>query len=103
MKDIIKKTKEIHDLFPNKYDKRSRLLDLMEELGELAQAVHIVEGFKTTNDPSKVKTVDDVADGVCDILYELILLSQDYNLDLEHEYLSMLGRLKKRVASGEFD
>ena len=103
IQDLVKQTKDLSSKFPNQYDKRSRLIDLVEEVGELAQAVHIVEGFKTTQDPAKQKTVADVADAICDILYELILLSQDYDLDLGVEYREMLQRLDKRVDAGEFD
>lgn len=103
MNKLIEKTKELSAKFPSQYDKRSRLIDLMEEVGELAQAVHIVEGFKKTNDPAKVRTVEDVADGLCDVLYELILLARDYELDLEQEYSQMLTRLEKRLEGGEFE
>lgn len=86
----------------NTYDKRSRLIDLVEEVGELAQAVHIVEGFKCTSDPKKNKTKSDVADALADIFYELILLAQDYELDLAKEYQEMLSRLEHRLETGEF-
>lgn len=104
--DLIEQTKQLNQEFQkrgNQYDKRSRLIDLMEEVGELAQAVHIVEGFKRTNDPAKAKTKADIADGLADILYELILLSLDYDLDLESEYRKMLDQLGKRLKNGEFD
>lgn len=86
----------------NKYDKRSRLIDLVEEVGELAQAIHIVEGFKRTNDPTKAKTTEDVADALADILYELVLLAHEYDLDLVEEYQKMLLRLENRLKAGEF-
>ena len=100
--ELVERTKKVSSGFPNKYDKRSRLIDLVEEVGELAQAVHIVEGFKKTNDPAKTKTKVDVADAICDILYELVLLADDYSIDLEMEYVEMLGRLEKRIKEGEF-
>lgn len=106
LNQLIKDTVKLKNKFEaqgNKYDKRSRLIDLVEEVGELAQAIHIVEGFKKTNDPKKSKTKEDVADAICDILYELILLAKDYQLDLPQEYQEMLVRLNERVDNGEFD
>lgn len=106
MKKLIDKTLKLSNEFAsrgNTYDKRSRIIDLVEEIGELAQAVHIVEGYKFTNNPAKQKSVEDVADGICDILYELILLSLDYDIDLEAEYQKMIDHLSYRVRTGEFD
>ncbi len=106
MDDLVKKTLEVNGEFKkrgNEYDKKSRVLDMVEELGELSQAVQIVEGYKKTNDPAKARSIDDVADGLCDLLYEMVLLANDYELDLGKEYEEMLNRLKKRLESGEFD
>lgn len=102
---VVQKSVELKDEFEkvgSVYDKRSRLLDLMEEVGELAQAVQIVEGFKMSRDPKKQKTKVDVVDAICDCLYELVLLSDQYEIDLEKEYLGVLDSLKKRLDSGEF-
>jgi NTP pyrophosphatase (non-canonical NTP hydrolase) len=101
--ELIEKTKELSERFPNKYSKQERLLDVMEEAGELAQAVLIVEGIKNTNDLSKQKTVEDVADAIGDILYALIHVARDYDRDLVKDYEQMLDRLEKRLDSGEFD
>ena len=62
----------------------------------------IVEKVKMTNDPSKRRTVEDIADALCDVLYAVVLLARDYDLDLLTEYEHMLERLEKRLDSGEF-
>ena len=36
-----------------RFDKRDRMIDLTEEVGELAQAILIVEKRKITSDPKK--------------------------------------------------
>lgn len=105
MQDLINQTLRLKHKFKQKgndYDKRSRLIDLVEEVGELAQAIHIVEGFKNTNHPDKQKTVDDVADAICDCLYELILIADMYQLELTREYRKTLDHLEKRLEDGEF-
>ena len=102
-KQLIFKTKELSHRFPNRYTKQERLLDVMEEAGELAQAVLVVENIKTTNDPKKQKTISDIADAISDILFALINLAEDYQLDIVSEYKNMLTRLEKRLNQGEFD
>lgn len=101
--EAVKKTKELDKKFKTRFDRRDRALDLMEEAGELAQAMQIESGRKLTNDPAKNRTKADVADAICDMLYDLILLSVSYGLDLEKEYKKMLVGLGKRVKKGEFE
>jgi len=100
--ELIENTRNLAVQFPNHYIKQDRLLDAMEEMGELAQAMLIVEKRKTTNDPSKQRTTKDIADGLCDLLYNLILLADDYQIDFTLEYRDMLSRLQHRINQGEF-
>lgn len=101
--EIIAKTTTLNNKFPNKFDKRDRFIDLIEEAGELAQAIQIHDKRKFTNNPSKQKTIEDVADALCDVMYDIILLSRDYEVSLEQEYLIMLDRLEERLKKGEFN
>jgi NTP pyrophosphatase (non-canonical NTP hydrolase) len=102
LKQIQEKTVTISKRFPNGYSKENRLVDLVEEVGELAQAMLIVDKLKTTNDPTKQKTVHDIADALADVLYNLLLLADDYGVDLDQEYQDMIWRLEKRLDEGEF-
>lgn len=99
---LIDRTIKLSERFPNRYTKQARLLDVMEEAGELAQAVLIVEGIKTTNDPLKKRTVEDISDAISDILFALIHLSDDYHRNLITDYDAMLTRLEHRLDQGEF-
>lgn len=101
-KSLIDQTNQLAIQFPRHYTKQERLVDALEELGELAQAILIVEKIKTTNDPTKQRTVKDIADALSDVLYALILISQDYQLDYPREYQEMLTRLQTRLNQGEF-
>ncbi len=103
MRELIEKTLRLARRFPKRYTKQERLLDVMEEAGELAQAVLIVERIKTTNDPLKQRTVEDIADAISDILFALIHVADDYGRDLIEDYAEMLVRLEKRLDKGEFD
>ena len=79
------------------------MLDLMEEVGELAQAILIVEKKKLTSDPAKQKTKADIANALGDIMFDLVLLADDYKLDLFTEYAKVLKELHDRTQAGEFD
>lgn len=99
---LIDKTRELNAKFPHQMNKQDRIIDLMEEVGELAQAMLIVDKRKKTNNPGKQKTKADIADALCDVLYDLVMLSQSYEINLPNEYEAMLHRLKTRVDEGEF-
>lgn len=103
MSDLQAQTKKLSGSFDRKFGKVERALDLVEEVGELAQAILISEKIKLTRDPNKQRTKTDVADALSDILYDLFMLSEDYQLDLSLEYSKMLEALKSRIDSGEFN
>ncbi len=102
MKNIIDNTRKIVETFPQKMGVEERFIDLVEEVGELAQAILITRGKKYTNDPRKQKTIEDVADALSDILFNLIVLADGLEIDLEREYQQMLKRLQERLDKGEF-
>lgn len=103
LKNLVEKTIEISDGFPKQMDRRDRMIDLMEEVGELAQAMLIVDKRKTTKDPTKQRTVHDIGDSLSDVLFNMILLARDYDIDLGKEYMEMLDRLRERLDEGEFE
>jgi len=103
MKKLIDKTRGVAEKFPRTMGVEERFIDLVEEVGELAQAVLITRGKKYTKNPAKQRTVEDVADALCDVLFNLIVLADEYDLNLEEEYLAMLTRLQKRIEAKEFE
>jgi NTP pyrophosphatase (non-canonical NTP hydrolase) len=102
LKKIQQKTVELSKGFAAHYDERDHLIDLMEEMGELAQALQISTGRKITNDPKKIRTQEDVIDGICDVMFALVRLADTRGLDLESEYMKMLSRIRIRMDEGEF-
>jgi NTP pyrophosphatase (non-canonical NTP hydrolase) len=101
--ELVDRTNEISRSFPRQYDTRDHLIDLVEEVGELAQAMQISLGRKYSNDPIKQKTKEDVVDALGDILFEVIRLARIQDIDLVEEYPKILDQLEARVKSGEFD
>ena len=98
MKKIIKKTLNVSKKFPKEMGKEARFVDLVEEVGELANAILITEGHK-----SRKCARAEVADSLADILYNLIVLADLYGVDLENETEVMLKRLEKRIKKKEFN
>ena len=100
LKKLIERTKEISKRFPRQWKKGTRFVDLVEEVGELANAILVEEGEK----PKQVlHKGNSVADALCDLLFDVFLLAEEYGLDLPEEYIKMLERLEERLAEGEFE
>ncbi len=76
----------------------NRLVELIEEVGELANAIQTDEGFK-----SQKRKKSEVIDSVCDTLFELLLIADHYKIDLDTEYPKVLKQIDKRRKSGEFN
>lgn len=101
-KEVIDKSIEVSEQFPTKYDVRDHFMDLVEEVGELSQALQISSGRKVTNDLNKQRNKEDVIDAICDSMFELIRLAHKLDIDLEGEYLKVMDHLQSRLDSGEF-
>lgn len=76
----------------------NRFTELVEEVGELANAIQTDEGFKT-----KKRKKSDLVDSVCDVLFEIFNIAAYYKVDLDKEYPKVLKHIDNRRKSGEFD
>ena len=98
MKELTEKTRVVARKFPKQWSAPIRFIDLVEEVGELANALL---GEWHEKPDSGIRS--EIEDSLCDILYDLILISHDFDIDLKKSYLKMLKDLDKRVESGEFN
>ena len=98
LNEAVKKTKEVSDQMPKQYGIYQRMVELMEEIGELANAIQTEQKFKP---PSRRKA--DLINSVCDVLFEVFSISSIYNLDLDTEYPKVLNEINSRREKGEFD
>ncbi len=101
MKEIQKETRNIIKKF-QKIEKKPWtpeviMLDLMEEVGELANAILVKEDYKSVK-----REISGLKDSMADILYALIRLANFYKIDIKDEYMKMLKELKNRIDRGEF-
>lgn len=64
-----------------------RCLDLAEEVGELARAVLVTEGHKSTAAPA-----EEVAEALCGVLVDVFALADHYHVELDELYPCMLAR-----------
>jgi NTP pyrophosphatase (non-canonical NTP hydrolase) len=78
--------------------KEQRFINLVEEVGELANAIAIAEKHKS---PKRKRS--DLRDSFADTLYNLIILASLYDIDLEDEMNFMLDGLEKRIHNHDFD
>lgn len=98
LNQAVKETQECYSRFPQKWPIHARLADLMEEVGELANAIQVQEGYK-----SKKRKKSDLINSVCDVLYSVFLVASHYNIDLDKEYPLVLKEIDDRRKSGGFD
>jgi NTP pyrophosphatase (non-canonical NTP hydrolase) len=96
------KTVAVNKKFKNwkDWNNNIRFVDLVEEIGELANAVLTKQKAKGSKPGWQEEGLED---SLCDVLYDIFLLAEQNNVDLENEYLQMLAKLEKRIESGEFD
>ena len=99
LNQAIKETKTVAEKMPNKgWTIHTRFVELVEEVGELANAIQTDEGFK-----SKKRKKSEVINSVCDVMFELLLIADHYNIDLDTEYPAVLEELETRRKNGDFD
>jgi len=98
LEDLVKMTEKVRIQFGGPdWSPEVRTLDLMEEVGELCNAILVQEGHK-----HKKRARAELADSLCDVLYNILLLSSLYKINLEQEYQQMLERLIERIKNKEF-
>lgn len=99
LNEAVAETKKVKDKMPGKpWGIYQRLNDLVEETGELANAIQVKEGWKTKN-----RAKAELVNSVCDVLYSILLIAELYNIDLEKEYPDVLGEIEGRIKKGDFD
>ena len=99
LNDAITRTRQVADKMPPpKWGAHQRFVELVEEVGELANAIQTEEGYKTSK-----RKKSEIVNSVCDCLYELFLIAGIYNVDLEKEYPEVLKEIDERRKQGEFE
>lgn len=79
------------------WDTKTHFIHMVEEMGELANTL-LVE-YK---DKSEKRRRTELADSLCDILFDLLLIADVYGIDLDKEYPKVLEHIRKRAESGGF-
>ena len=97
IKKMIEDTKIVANNFDRPWTAEARTLDLIEEVGELCNAILVQEGYKNSK-----RAKADLSDSLCDILFDIILLSDIYEVDIENQYYKMLSGLLERQKQKEF-
>lgn len=97
MNNYLKKTVRLIDHFP-KWIPEIRLLDLIEEIGELCNAILVNEGHKNIK-----RKKSGIEDSICDIFFNLFLLCHNYDIDIDEAYNTMIYKLEKRINKGDFN
>jgi len=86
------RTASVLTAFPS-WSAEVRCLDLTEEVGELARAVLVAEGRKSTD------LEEPVAQALCGVLFDVFALAEQYQVDLDVQHSDQLAQLAARRAS----
>jgi NTP pyrophosphatase (non-canonical NTP hydrolase) len=97
-----KRSQEVNSMFKKMrgmdWNPEVMITDMMEEVGELATRILVDRGYKTKKD----KKVEDLADCLCDILFDIFMIAEHYDVDMETEYEKVLRQLASRIKKGKF-
>lgn len=97
LQQLITEALEAGGRFPNKWDLKTHYIDLVEEVGELGNAVLIETGSKSTK-----RQRAELKDSFADVMFELILMADEAKIDLEEVLIQMLQELKVRQENKEY-
>ena len=90
--------KKIESSRNEEWDSKTRFIDLVEEVGELANALLVDHSHK-----SEKERRAELADSVCDILFDVFIIARQHNMDLNKEYEKVLKDMEKRLQRGDFE
>lgn len=74
------------------------MLDLVEEIGELSNALLVERGHKFR---SRQKST--LEDAFFDVLFDLFMLADKLNIDLDKAWKNEIEAFKGRITAGEFE
>ncbi len=93
MKDVVNMVRELQERMDRKFGRESNVLfyfvDLMEEVGELAEVIRAREFYNTEPE-------EDLESELADIFYDLVGIAGRYGVDLEKAILNRLRELERR-------
>lgn len=81
LQQVLQDSEEINSQFDIEWNIGTRLVNLMEEVGELSHDVLVNEGLKKDKLHAK-----DMGGNLSNLLYEIALISKHYNVDLDKSW-----------------
>jgi len=97
LQQLIVEVLEVGSNFPNKWDLKTHYIDLVEEVGELGNAILVESG-----DKSMKRKRAELNDSFADVLFELIMTANEAGVNLEDVLTKMLNELKARQINRDY-
>ena len=98
LNQLVTQARNLAKKFPGPHwNPEVRFVDLVEEVGELANAILVKEKHK-----SKKRQRADLADSLCDCIFNIFMLADNYQIDLDKEYQQALKQVRERIKKGDF-
>ncbi|MCH7541328.1 MazG-like family protein [Patescibacteria group bacterium] len=99
LNEAVKETIDVNKKMPGKkWSIYQRFNDLVEEVGELSNAIQVKDGWKTKN-----RSKSPLINSLGDVLYSVLLISDYYKVDLEKEYPKVLKEIDEHREKGDFN
>lgn len=103
LQEFQKRASEVYSLMKKRYpqvkwEAEHFMLDLVEEVGELSNALLVERGHKFRS-----RQKSSLEDAFFDVLFDLFLLAESLEIDLDLAFERGLSDLKRRIEEGEFD
>ncbi|MFV2014613.1 MAG: hypothetical protein ACC656_04255 [Candidatus Heimdallarchaeota archaeon] len=97
-RQLQEKARALFSRFPNRWDEKTCYVNLVEEIGELGNALLV-----KNKDKSIKRKRADFEDSFADILFSLIMMADESNVDLERSLSNMLEDLEVRLDNKEYE
>jgi NTP pyrophosphatase (non-canonical NTP hydrolase) len=97
MKETTKVATEMVSQGAKEWDNKTRFIALVEEIGELAHAILLDHQEKPEHRRRSI-----VVDSLCDALFMIFRLADEYDIDLDKKYQELLNQINRRYKDGKF-
>ena len=102
--EIIQRTCELRELFKRlespEWCVETLAVELMAEVGTLADSIMIAGQRRK---PRRGSAAPDLGDDIADVLFVLLVLAAECNVDVEAAYLEMIEATRKKLSAGAND
>lgn len=96
--ELVDRAMKVHEQFPRKWDAKTEFINLVEEVGELSNAILMEHGDKGEKRRRAI-----LEDAFADCLFALIATAKAHHVDLEQVLTQALDEIDARQKQGDYE